>query len=624
MTKTIRAAIQARGHVQLDFGWDQELIAFVKEVSGFGWDKGRKKWVGSQHALASLQYAAWAHSNGRPAESLNPQVQVQVAVSYPLSAPPLVMGGNLTLKDYQIWGAQQILTRSEFVLVWSPRVGKTATLLAAGATGISTRQFDRVIVVTPAQVIPEWEAALDKQFPGMSRRELVRGLGADDVASAHWVLVQHDQVAVVRKELAALGEKGKFMLAFDEPQRFTEWKAPRSQAMIALSHSAWCDRRIGLTGTPMRNDAEDLAFFFEVFGGLHGKKGSRPWGYLKRYCNAHQGEHGWECGPTDPSLIPELKHRLSAISHRLRLEEVRPDIPPMKRTVSLIEMQPEDAARYKALESALGKKALQGKKREQNTALKTLTRSTVEAKLHAAMHRIAFHCGQRKVKLLVAAHWHETLEDLAERLTTAGWPFYLAGGWMEPNRRKKIMAQWQADLEPRPLLLNIVASGIGIDLSDADGSLVLEVPWVPSDLLQFEPRIIDIHLGKRRSAPWTEYLLAKGSTDEDMALVNLNKLQFIDQVVGSERESAGLASSLRNSGVVNTVDLGLIDKGEDAVQAALDGLLARLTGAVSDPQSMLPLETDQLVKQVSEAFDDEDDKTDQEKADDDYDAAVAG
>lgn len=606
--KTIRAKVQDDGRVSLDYGYDPDLNELLKEVSGFWFDKGRKKWVGAYHSLAALQFAIWKQ-----------QLAVQVAVSWPLQASPVIIGGNLTLDSYQLWGAAQLLLRPDFILVWSPRVGKSATCIAACATGIATKMFERAVVLTPAQVVPEWEAALEKQLPGMSRRELVRGLGAADVRAAHFVFVQHDEVASVKKELAALGRLGKFALVLDEPQRFQNWKAPRSQAVMNLAADPHCVRRMGLTGTPMRNTPDDLAVTFAVFGGL----GKGQWGFLKRYSgaredetiiNPHTDKPIWVTG--EPTNLDELAHRLGAISHRLTREQVFPNSPPIHRTVRICEMSREDGLRYKALEAALGRKALKGKGKEQLTALKVLAATALNVKVDAALARIAHHCGERGKKVLVAAHWHESLEATAAKLTQLGWPHYCAGGWLPPERRKRITADWAADPRPLPLLLNIVASGIGIDLSDADGSIVLEVPWVPADALQFEPRIIDVRQGKRTTQPWIEYLLSRGTTDEDMALANLRKIATIDVVVGAERESAALAQSLRASGVVDTVDLGLVNKSDDAVEAALEGLRRRLmegdAEVMSDPHG-----TDSnaaLAGAVAEAF--EEDEQEEHDADD--------
>lgn len=595
--KTIRAKVQDDGRVALDFGYDEQLQELLKNVSGFWWDKPKRKWFGAYHSLAALQFAVGKE-----------QLAIQIAVSWPLQASPVIIGGNLKLHEYQLWGAAQLLLRPDFILVWSPRVGKTSATIAAVATGIATKMFDRALVLAPAQVVPEWEAALEKQLPGMTRRELVRGLGAADMASSHFVFVQHDQVAVVRGELAALAKLGRFALVLDEPQRFQDYRAPRSKCVMDLAALPTCTRRMGLTGTPMRNTPDDLAVTFAVFGGL----GKGQWNFLKRYAGAHEDEtiinpHTqkpiWTTG--EPTNLDELAHRLGSISHRLTREQVKPDLLPLHRTVRICEMSREDGQRYKALESALGRVALKGKGKQQLTALKTLAATALNVKVDAALERIAYHCGRGK-KVLLAAHWHESLQATADALTKRGWPFHLAGGWLPPERRKRITTEWRDDPQPTPLLLNIVASGIGIDLSDADGSIILEVPWVPADALQFEPRIIDVHQGKRTTQPWVEYLLSRGTTDEDMALANLRKIATIDVVVGAERESTGLASALRDSGVVDTVDLGLINKSDDAVEAALAGLRARLAGlddpAMSDPSGM---SLAALAGAVAEAFEEE-------------------
>src|SRR5258706_2165161 len=101
--KTIRASVSLDGVVDLSFGWDKELVDFVKEVSGFKWMKAKHLWRGAVHSLAALDFAGKKRGD------------IQVAVSWPaLQAPPVVIEGQLKLREYQRWGAGGLGTRREF------------------------------------------------------------------------------------------------------------------------------------------------------------------------------------------------------------------------------------------------------------------------------------------------------------------------------------------------------------------------------------------------------------------------------------------------------------------------------------------------------------------------------
>jgi len=689
--KTIRASVDLDGRVTLAFGWDKALVDFVKEVSGFYWVKARHIWMGALHSLAALDFAAKKRGD------------VQVVVSWPtLMAPPCIVQSNFTLRDYQSWVVGVLLTRREFLLCWSPRVGKTTAVIHAGATGIATRQFERVLVVPPANVTAEWSRQLALAFPGMNFFELegqpletekrkasfektieneVKKARAKRIASAekafkkkwakqwagsplapvpspeqlaacrpseeelmkreqevrdrlekkwgkaiendharvvesqaaHFIACQHDLVSPRSETLFDLAALGPFALCVDEVQLFTDEKAPRSKALIALAKHKNCRKVWTTSGTPMRNRPEDLVVFYELMGGI----GSGKWGYLKRYAGAFEGVYGWETG--GETNLDEAAARFSSVSHRLTREQVKNDLPAIDRKVTLCPLSREEGQRYKALEAALGKKAMQGYGAEKTQALRTLVSSVLAVKLEAALERVLFHVAQRGVKVLVGANFHESLQAFAELIAARfpGSPFYVAGGWMGPDRRTAVVDAWKADPRPTPLLVNVLSSGVGIDLSDAEGTIILEIPWVPSDALQFEARILDVHLGKRTSPPWVEYLLAAGTVDEDMALANLKKIGVVDAVVGGERESRALALALRESGVVSQVDLGLVDKSDGAVEAALEGLRRRLSGQVLSTPEASGLSTAALVGAVEEAFDDE------EESDDDRDAALA-
>jgi SNF2 family DNA or RNA helicase len=150
------------------------------------------------------------------------------------------------------------------------------------------------------------------------------------------------------------------------------------------------------------------------------------------------------------------------------------------------------------------------------------------------------------------------------------------------------MDDWRRLEQPSVLCLNSLASGVGIDLSQADIATVVELEWVPSDLQQLEARLQAIHGGGRTTSPVVRYVLAKGTIDEAMAAVFLDKTRMIDAVVGADPELSALASIVGE--VADKSRLHLSDKSEVTVLATLAAMRDRwLSGdaeADESPESL--------------------------------------
>lgn len=345
------------------------------------------------------------------------------------------------------------------------------------------------------------------------------------------------------------------------------------------------------------------------------------WGYASKNCGAHEGDYGWE--DHENTRTEELAQRLTAVSFRLLRRDVAQWLPKSDRAVFLCDMASADAKKYYALEAQLAGAAGAGLNDSSSPgamqAMRTLAAVTSASKMNTVIERIEHHCIERGVKLLVFANFHESLRDLWERLEPSDQttkpaiedlPVFCAGGWMTPDKRKKVIEQWRQTPGAAVLLANALSSGVGIDLADAEVAVFIELAWVPADFMQAEARIQDVHLGKRTTPPVFEYLVVKRTIDEDMAAKLLEKVKNIEAVVGVDGETKGMADSLHGSGLVGSDRLGLRDTADETVNAAIAGLRARLMlepAAVSDPLDT----TESLAADVSEAW--EEDLTNEEE-----------
>ncbi len=405
----------------------------------------------------------------------------------------------------------------------------------------------------------------------------------------------------------------------DEVQMIKNRKAPRTISLLKLAHLPNCVNRWGLTGTPMRNRPRDMWAAFEFIN--RGSMGGY-WSFAKRYAGAVEGAYGWEDdGSTNEA---ELALRLDTVSYRLTRAQVAGWLPKTDRKIMLCEMSASQRRVYAAKEKAFGGHIGQLAGADLDgpgaKALQELATQTVESKLTTAIERLQYHCDERRVKVLVFANFHESLTALWDRLEPGQVPgqpppkmpltapTFCAGGWLLPDKRRKVIEQWKACPGPAVLLCNTIASGIGIDLSDAEGAIFLELSWVPADFRQAEDRVVDVHQGKRSVPPWFEYLLVKGTIDEDMAVALLKKVRNIEAVVGADAETGGMASTLRQGGVVERTKLGLTSADPAVIQEALDNFRARFLSDDEEPVFSHAA----LAADLAEAFTDEEENVAEE------------
>lgn len=532
-----------------------------------------------------------------------------------------------------------------FVVTHNTRVAASAaaSLLAYG-------HVKTIALVYPASVKEEWSRQFREQTGGL---EVVQfeGLAAFEPADfqrlaslqhlcvgVHYELIRDQGSGLdgrAAEFLRLLEARGPFVLVADEVQYLKNRKAGRTKAVHEFSRSSQCWGRWGLTGTPMRNYPRDMWAMFEFV--QPGSMGSYS-KFTTRYADGHMGDYGWvDDGVTNAE---ELKARLAATMFRLTRADVAQWLPKAERSVILCNMPKAELQRYQKAERALGQTALKamadGDSTQSLGALKALAAMTTASKTSTLLDRIYEHCEERHVKILVFANFHETLEsvsdaylaqvhgqpapgvprrkrklkivDMSAGAPPAGpsrftAPGFVAGGWLTPERRRKVIEQWKAHPGPAVLFANTISSGVGIDLSEADTTIFVELSWVPAEFLQAEARTSDVHLGKRLTPPMFEYLLTRGTIDENMGLRLIEKVRGIEKIVGASTDTSALASTLTNSGLVENSRLSLTSEDPETINAVLADLRSRLFG--DDTPDSAGEDTDNLVEDAADDSEEE-------------------
>jgi SNF2 family DNA or RNA helicase len=583
------------GWNDLVFRYAPDVIAVLKEVPGCRWVPERKVWRAPDHALGTLY------------RLLAPLARFNLAAVPPRAEPALMFSHRL--RPYQVEGATRFMRAlgSGYLLSFDMRTGKTIVGAAAAASYLAQNFARTVVLLYPAVAKAEWQRQFKEQtgldvvvFEGTTEfdpngPELAYLKGLQHLAvGIHYELIRDggDEDEGRAGELLRLAEaRGPFVLVSDETQYLKNPKVGRTKMALRMARSNLCVARLALTGTPQRNYPRDLWSTFDFI--QPDSMGSRS-KFGKRYCGAHQGDYGWvDDGDTNSE---ELAERLAACSMRVTRRDAAPWLPKTERRIVLCDMDKKTAGIYAKQEAALGSAALKAMADANSiaslAALKQLVKLSTPAKLKVMMERIHEHTVLRGVKALVFANFHETLDEahtLYENSMTAGVtpPPFLAGGWMTPDRRQKAIAQWKACPGPAVLFANILSSGVGIDLSQADTAIFVELTWVPADLMQAEARISDVHQGTRSTPPMLEFLLTRGTVDENMGMALVEKLRSIERIVGGDAETGGLSDAIENGGLVNQNNLSLKSEAPDVVEDVLSKLRERLLGDDTPDESVM-------------------------------------
>lgn len=588
MAVFVRAQVdRMSGWVELRFPYDIEMVQMLKTYPGALWDTRRKLW--------KVPVDLW--------EIIKDQFKHEVTLTAERRAAIHDVFVQ-KLRPYQIQGAEFLVRNPGALLTFQMRVGKTPTSIAAACALLGAGQATKLVVTYPAQVANEWIRqlkrwanldlkALESHDPlPMANITALSQLPFLALGCHYEILDKHVSKKQSEDDDACIGDidqiigNDPFILIADEVQMCKNRKTARTKALHALSAKPNCIARWGLSGTIMRNSPRDLWGIWEF---LNPKSMGGYWTYAKRYCAAFVDDMGhWnDQGTSEPE---ELAARLRTISFRkLRSDpDVAPFIPKTDRKVFRCAAPAALMTQYEKMEKALAtqiKKGLvdnEGGSANSREAVKHLTLMVSEAKIPAALARCKEHI-KEGFKILVFGHFHETLQAFIKAIEEAELPHHVAAGWVTVDKRDKLIEGWKASTGGSVLILSTLASGVGIDLSDADVAMFLEYEWVPADFRQGEDRMVDVHQGKRKTPPVIEYFLVKNTIDEAMGAALIRKIRNNIQIVGADGEMSAVASTLRNSGVVDAGRLGLENTDRSTVQAAIQSAVAKwITGGSTE------------------------------------------
>lgn len=154
--------------------------------------------------------------------------------------------------------------------------GKTVTLIFAFDLLAQRDEADRVIVIAPKSMVPEWPRDFARFRGGLYRVETVAGSAKEKrralAAGAEILVTNYETAVAFEGEITALvrATPGRTVLAIDESFFVKSLDAQRTRALRRIRE--WCGRAFVLCGTPAPNSAHDLVQQFSMvdFGACFG------------------------------------------------------------------------------------------------------------------------------------------------------------------------------------------------------------------------------------------------------------------------------------------------------------------------------------------------------------------
>lgn len=216
-------------------------------------------------------------------------------------------------------------------------------------------------------------------------------------------------------------------------------------------------------------------------------------------------------------LIDSFKNEIKPYVLRREKEDVFTDLPPIRRTFTVIE--PEKESYAKLYNNVLDKLELTMANKANPSFMDTAT-EMMELRRICGMMKLSWVSDFMEVSLndsdnqryAIGLH-HKDVRDILYNSLGGSQNCWKFSG--EENMDRKNYIQLNYDKMPQRVgILNMLAGGVGCDFHEIDTVLVLERQWNSADEEQFEFRFYNPDLKIKSRATNIEYILAKGTLDE--------------------------------------------------------------------------------------------------------------
>lgn len=274
----------------------------------------------------------------------------------------------------------------------------------------------------------------------------------------------------------------KFLIA-DEVHSFKNTDSKRSQALVELIRLLGLDKKIFLSGTPIKNRADEYFIPLNLLDPLNFSSMDH---FKRRFLK--QDETGrWS--RIDPYCLDSFKKTTAPYIIRRERNQVLTELPKFSRVFEEVKIESEILTKlYNAELDKLAEKDSEKANLTYNDIkeqVMTMRRIIGMAKAELILDVVEdFMDSTEDEKLVIGVHHHAVRDFLLAKLSKYK-PLVISD---ESADRK----QWTIDRfrqpERRLMIVNIIAGGTGLNLQFCNNCIVLERQWNSADEEQFEDR----------------------------------------------------------------------------------------------------------------------------------------
>lgn len=563
----------------------------IPKGAGFSWSRDKRCWFTTDRLKAAklADYAVSVELQKELSDIRNKQVTSLAASRATSTKRVFPVPGGLDYFPFQKAGIEYALMRRNTLIGDDMGLGKT--IQAIGMINCCD-YIKKVLVVCPATLKTNWKNEAEKWLV----RDLNVGIGDsktiplpengydfciynyealrktnNQISAIEWDLMILDEAHVIRntntqryRSIAGGDSRGKKIVDNNGNEKMKS----RSFSKINAKHI------VALTGTPICNRPKELWGLLTLLD-PENWNGSKFWYYHKRYCGAEYSRYGLDLnGSASPERLEELQVwlRENLMIRRLK-SEVLKELPPKIRTVVELDYDVNDSRIKEALsfekrfgniddreirrelaktvddESAY-KIAVERLEEEEKFAFDEMAEArkmTALAKIPYAIDYIQELLSTGK-KVIIGVHHHDMVEVLQKKWPLESIAIY---GETKVSDRQDMVDRFQMDDNIRVAIVSIKAGGVGITLTASSIVVVLELPWTPGDLSQFEDRA---HRIGQVDTVNVYHLVLRGSIDVKMAKTIVEKQEIIESALNSvqvrERKTSIATRSLTRERII--------------------------------------------------------------------------
>ncbi len=441
------------------------------------------------------------------------------------------------LLGYQKEAIDWVKGRRGAILLHPCGSGKTATSIVAV---FSDRSTEKVLVVTKAATRTQWQNETKRLVT--INPHILYGRKAETIDKSHQMLIiGWECIAAWYDEIAVWSGTNHLTVIFDEIHTAGHWKRhekvngkwgpSKHRSAVAARLGRLADKRIGLTGTLIRNTLMSAWSPCDVvMPNMFGTSKQ----YAFRYCAAYEVP-GRGLNTKGKSNERELATKLREVCHHVSVDLVHRQMPPCRRTLAYLSIEDQCSPSFKADTTALtsSQTIFEIKLQEASSRKRKWLVQAIEEFVEAGQKVVIF-TGRRKDCESIAA-------DIQKKLKVKT---YWGHGGIPTVEREQMVVEYSKREGPTVFVGTTHAFGEAIDgFQYTDVAIFVQLPWTPREIVQAEGRFTR---HGRKKPVLIMYAIASNTVDEHVADSLLTKLETVSEVTADDNVLIDILSGSEN------------------------------------------------------------------------------